>query len=328
MNRIIILLLLFTLLFGCSRKKINGLFYNKIDNNFYEFNNQKLLIYNITDSLKISYSFKIINDKIEFYVKNKIVRLPYLIEKDSLWMFDNQYDFSTRNQIGLSKIRLKNIKFNNDIFYKDYWHYYEGDTLHCYYKFMEDKEMKSIFIYGKDDIGMDITTFSSNLFFNKFKIIGVYSDRANNDKHLDFHLVLDETKNSLKLLNLRTNFQIDMNKYKSYEDNALFGSWVTVTSNNIDLIVSTDQPWYFGDTITFTKEMSMKRKLINDGKYHYLEDTLDKEFEIGLDTKFLIYKTLKYTIFEINKLTKDTLIINNSTLDSKMKYVRIVNDVN
>lgn len=322
---------------SCKKNDIEGYYFDKNCEKIYEFNDNKLIVYNITDSLKSKYLIKIKNKKI--LVKNENIELNYTNDKDSLWIFDDERLFSDSYVIGLKEFEIGNVS-NYELLTQNFWHT-SYDEVDFWFEFISDENMnygKAYFKEKKDSIKFIHTfSFDGYLYFDKFRLYSIRSSLLNPNGYILSNI----NKDSLILLDLYNFNKVKFNNYISKFDSNLYNRWVNFNQNDKDLsIFNYEGRFYFGDTIEFTKDNKFTREIKNYYNYYYQDtiklDELDstkflkmnfqkKEipFKVGLNSKYLFFNKPINLTFEVVNLSRDTLILKSLTTGKSktLKYV-------
>ncbi len=337
--------ILIPLLLSCENNPVKGYYFDLYNQQIYEFGKSELIIYNIKDSLQNKYSINVDNDKIIFNYNDKNIKINYLIDMDSLWLIDNEQLFLNNNEIKLVKFEFRD-NLNPKLINNNYWHIKSKKTKDDFwinYNTLEDNEYGSMYGKKKNSSHLFFESFfdiNQERYFNKYWI---YKFKSYNWDPYGY-LLIGVEKDLLEFRELRTFDAIILDNYNSEINEQLFGTWANVNSNKNHITFFSEKGrFYFGDTIFFQKNNFFKR-IINEQSYFFYKDTIQinkdkvnnigkeslgkKEipFEIGFNTKFLIFNEPLDQILEVEKLTKDSLIIKNHTIGEKllMKYIRVV----
>jgi len=344
-NRIkYILIFLLTLCFvNCSKDNIEGYYYHVSNQQIFNFKKSELLIYSLKDSVQKSFSVVVKKDEfINLRDEQDSYSLNYLVDTDSLWLIDDQRDFLNNENIKLIKFELGD-KINRKLIFQNYWYYQNDNNAKTDFWFQFILEKADVYgnTYSKETDSVDISIGASfdikeSLYFNTFNIYKfksyVWSPYG--------YLLMDVSKDTLKFRELNTFNEMKFSNYSSRLDSGLYGTWINLPSDKNNLMLFNGKGrFYFGDTITFTKNKFI-RKLKESPNFYY-QDTImiSKEnnnrkgtilnkpmsFLMGLDTKYLIFEKPLDLILQIKRLNKDTLIIKNNTAGQEldMKYIRL-----
>jgi len=339
--RILIFLLLLMFLVSCTKNEnsISGYYFDIKDRKIYEFKSSELLIYDISDSTKTTCKLNIEKNRLNIKNKQGNFRLYFTIEQDSLWLIDNEQLFLKKNEIKLIKYKFSN-SLKAKLLFKNYWYGKSFDKeSEFWYKFKQEGLSYNSDLYRKDknkEVYYNSSfDFQEYLYFNKFLIYRIQS-------HAFF--LIDITSDSLKLREVYNFNKVNFSNYISKIDSRIYGTWVNVNSNKRPLTLydrAKENKFYFGDTIMFTNNKFIRK--INSFENYYYQDSLmlgDKKrindlnkhskelpifFELGLDTKFLLFKKPINKVLKIKKLSKDSLVLINDFLGDPrlMKYIRV-----
>ncbi len=329
---IIVSLVLICIFYSCNNKRvIEGIFYDVTRKKVFEFDKHNLQVYSLLDSTKEKYSIDILDQEINLKLKNDDETvIDFINQNGKLTLLDYNLYLSDNEQIELYKLNFSK-SINKGELYNNYWNIINFDT----------DESLFVKIYDSIDVGDSYRNLNSkrsgNIFFdgsfyvnkynyfNKFQIFRFQTSTFNDTHYLVERLVQD----SLILFDLRTATRLKFVKYKSVNNDLIFGRWKWIDNNDKSLILPEKEGMLkIGDTIFLSKNFEF---IINpdnhriDKKYH---------FDIGMDSKYIFINELEYGDIKIVNISKDTLILENPYMKDEsgkslsMRYIKLNEDSN
>lgn len=293
----IILLLLIILLYACNDINHHLLsqetYYSPLNNGmiFFNFTDDSLFFYNSETNKKGFYKTKYTEGEIVIN-KNKI---NVVKKNDKIIFIDKKHFFINNDTIILKEIKL-NEKINKNDLNNKYW----------FKNFVKQDISQSIWYYFKEKNKVDIylsNNMDTSYYSHSYNIIKLGNHRIVNmpfffEKKSFFVKKITNDKLILFTHNNFTDstFQMALTKYKEHEQispTQLYKTWVKIDSINAfelphKLIINKNQILTSNDTVFY---------------------------ELGLNNKYLLfekgYESLVgyISMIKINKLTKDTLIL-------------------
>ncbi len=321
----IFIVLIAIFLMNCNNPNIEGKYYEANDQLIFEFDKSEVIIYNLIDSIKESYSIKMFDSEIVFMDNaNQEVTIEYVYDENQLILFDYNLNLTQSE-----KIFLKQLKHNKNIdidkFYNNYWKSEAKlDTIPLILKVV-DSTNKGFEYRVQASLPEDIL-FDSKIYIDKFNYFNkfyVYKFHSSSFADTDY-LVENIDFDSLTIMDLNSCRRFKFSKYKSQLNENLFGNWKSTINSNIrNASRAYENPSlvFFGERFIIKKNNTIEIK--------HGANIREVDFDLGLDSKYIFIDELDFSEFKIIESSSNYLIIENPIIKNEsgkpklMRYLKI-----